>query len=1099
MAKTRSRNAAKSPQRVSQIDRLPAWNLPSREIERLLAVGTDPRLGAIFGSDLEELKDLARRAQGTVRAASGTVLLVPGILGSTIGRKGNLFTQDTIWFDPVSIARGDITKIKLDDNGNSSLESLDVIPVIHVMLKLRLSLQGFNVRYWHYDWRKSIPQLGRKLATDIARIPGKVKIVAHSMGGLVARAALHAGASSVDRLVMLGTPNRGSFAAVEVLQGINSNVVLVDKLDLAHDAEELTRTVFSTFPSIYELLPQESVFSEIDLFDPKNWPVGTFHPSLKRLKAAKGIAARLVEQDPRMRLIAGCGQTTVTNLIKRESQFVYQLTSSGDGTVPVTMCQLPGVKTRYVVETHTGLLRNLAVAEAVGELLRNETSSLLANPPENARAASIVELPHTKFVTRSTGNQVLGNFRGAAIDPQDLPMLLETAMSLSTVPADDALKQITGSRNSVSQAATSASPPAAKSTGDSRLTSGIIFNQTVISRDAQSHLELELFCGNLFDVPYRAVVLGMFSNVDPDGPARALDQLTGGAVTELMARRMFNAAEGTIFVMPTGRNALKAEYVVFAGLGNYNDFAMNPENTLRTISCNVLRTLMNCGVDEFATLIYGGASGISIRSNVESFVQGFLDALKAVGANERSVQFRRVALCELDGQRYAELKDEVYRLGGTDLCEKVRLRLHEAHYPASASAIADSLKQRIEVVEDRRPKSHVYLTVRAEKLLTEGTLRETDDVVFHASLLGATSKAIVFPSVNRVSRKKLESVLATLPNLNLSRTLPQLLKTGRDLCTLVLSDDFLQVLEKELMVQDHLTVIVDDLASRIPWEIMPLTSRTNSTTAELPCLGAGLTRRLQTDGTNAVARYLEEQQWQQILRVLLVYNPTKDLDGAKKEGELLHDSLQRLESTQIKVLKNELATRQAILTEMGSGKYDVLHYAGHAFFDPINRGRSGLICHGPGAVNGHSVLSGRDLAALPHLPPLIVFNACESGRVRALSPGFKMPEDRTNHKVKSIPSADRSQQQAGICEAVLKGGVSQFIGTYWPVGDVGAVAFAEKLYTGLLTGKTVRESVLDGRIAVNALQGNAKSDCVNYIHYGDATFVVKNRNTSPSP
>lgn len=70
------------------------------------------------------------------------------------------------------------------------------------------------------------------------------------MGGLVTRAALKSGPDKVERVVMPGTPNQGSFASVEVLQGINTNVVTVDRLDPHHNTDELTRSVFSTFPSV---------------------------------------------------------------------------------------------------------------------------------------------------------------------------------------------------------------------------------------------------------------------------------------------------------------------------------------------------------------------------------------------------------------------------------------------------------------------------------------------------------------------------------------------------------------------------------------------------------------------------------------------------------------------------------------------------------------------------------------------------------------------------------------------------------------------------------------------------------------------------------
>jgi len=594
------------------------------------------------------------------------------------------------------------------------------------------------------------------------------------------------------------------------------------------------------------------------------------------------------------------------------------------------------------------------------------------------------------------------------------------------------------------------------------------------------------------------VVLGIFENVDPSGPAKTLDALTFGAVTELLSRRMFDASAGKVFVMPTGRNSLKADYVVFAGLGDYSQFAANPDSVLRTISCNILRTLMNCGVDEFATLIYGGSSGISVRGSVESFVRGFLDALQALGNNDRSVQFRRVALCEYSTERYAELKDETYRLGGTKLCDGIRLRLHEAKYPASAASIEKTVEDRIARVYDRRPKNSVYLTARFEKERTGTGQEATDNWTLHAALLGAGSKATVFPNAKQFSRTHLDKILSRLPDGNSSISMTNLLKLGIELRDLIFTEDFIQVLHHDLQRDDHLVVIVDSSASRIPWEILPLLKSTSSgiQTKMLSCINGGVSRRFQSEATQSLAKFLEERQRAAVLNVLLIVNPTDDLSGADREGELLERILRELDLVRVKKLQHGEATREKILNEFKSGAYDIVHYAGHAYFDPVDRGRSGLICAGQGPVQGMSVLTGQDLMALTNLPTLVFFNACESARIRKLSiPSGKILGLNNAERKQVAIQGDRSNQDSGICEAMLRGGISQFVGTYWPVDDSAAEVFSRTFYQRIVRGKTVRESVIQGRIEVNKLN---KADMANYIHYGDPSAIVKELNLARS-
>ncbi len=117
-------------------------------------------------------------------------------------------------------------------------------------MTLALRKAGYDAVLLDYDWRHDIASLGQRLAERII-VDGRdnVALVAHSMGGLVSRAALtHAAGAKVSQLIMLGTPNTGSLAAVQALRGTYSVVRKIAMLDLRHDAEYLARHVFSTFP-----------------------------------------------------------------------------------------------------------------------------------------------------------------------------------------------------------------------------------------------------------------------------------------------------------------------------------------------------------------------------------------------------------------------------------------------------------------------------------------------------------------------------------------------------------------------------------------------------------------------------------------------------------------------------------------------------------------------------------------------------------------------------------------------------------------------------------------------------------------------------------
>lgn len=90
-----------------------------------------------------------------------------------------------------------------------------------VELGAALRSQGFNVIGYTYNFRDDIRVNGRDLNAQLAGIKAnlgqKVHVVAHSMGGLVARWAVKEGSdANVERLVLLSTPNAGARGAINL-------------------------------------------------------------------------------------------------------------------------------------------------------------------------------------------------------------------------------------------------------------------------------------------------------------------------------------------------------------------------------------------------------------------------------------------------------------------------------------------------------------------------------------------------------------------------------------------------------------------------------------------------------------------------------------------------------------------------------------------------------------------------------------------------------------------------------------------------------------------------------------------------------------------
>jgi hypothetical protein len=404
---------------VTPYDRF-AWS--DTQVERWLASGAHaPELNAYFGgAEYRALSGLARRARRAVADPAPHVFIVPGIMGSQLGllRQPPL-PHDIVWIDPIDIERGRLAALRLP--GAARIVPLGVVLFSYLRLKLYLRAHGFGVEFHDYDWRLPVTQLGQAFAARLrSAAPAPVAIVAHSMGGLLTRAALAHLESShhVQRVLLLGTPNRGSFAAVQALRGTYAVVRKVARLDGSASAETLTSEVFSSFPSLYDLLPFGA--DTVDLFDPALWPTSGPRPRVELLQAARAARAQFAPADERFTVIAGVGQETVTAIARTGDEFVYTLTRHGDGTVPTSSATLAGARSAYARVAHSDLTRDPQVAAAVVEILRTGRTRRLPDSWHSASRARV------RIGDRQLRRSHADKVDWAALAPEQRRLFLET-------------------------------------------------------------------------------------------------------------------------------------------------------------------------------------------------------------------------------------------------------------------------------------------------------------------------------------------------------------------------------------------------------------------------------------------------------------------------------------------------------------------------------------------------------------------------------------------------------------------------------------------------------------------------------------------------
>ena len=1013
------------------------FELTNEHIETALQTGEHAGLlEDYFGpEEYTELRQLSREAAAQTVRGGPKVLILPGIMGSKIGKRGRIgIFDDVYWFDPIDIAAGRLARLALPGSG-TRFEALGVMLIAYLKLKLRLQIGGYDAEFYAFDWRQSIADLGKELIGVLHEKGGDdVSLVAHSMGGLVARWALGNG-GACRRLIMLGTPNFGSFAPVQALRGTYPVVRKVGALDLKHTPEQLAASVFSTFPGLTQMLPFPERFRDIDLYDLANWPDrGTgLVPRAEILSGVKAVQRKLAAGDDRFFLIAGVDQETVIGLQKSGDGFTYSLSNAGDGTVPLEFARLPDVSTFYVAEGHGSLPNNRLVSRAVLDLLdRGETSALPSTYAAEERAAAIRYVHESDLRTDPYAGR-----RGRLLSQGELRTMLEEVASphartdVVSVPA--------------STTAVPSGPAAALEPGFSHA-----FDRVVVGRRRQHRIDLRFAFGSITEADTRALAVGIFKDVAPSGAARALDERLDGAITDVSRRRMFSGNVGEIFVMPTGRHALASDYIAFVGLGAFDRFT---DDVMQIAAENLVRTFVSCHVEEFATVLFGGGSGESAASALRNLLTGFIRGLSDA---DRDHRFRRLVICEWDQDRFTELKGELFRLSSTPLCQDIEFTFDEVALkpPPEIPAAARTA---------RPLKDPLYLIVRQEQ-------SRDGEFDVRTSLLTAGQKATVVTGVRTVQERQLETLIGRVVN----PAVKDVAADGQKLSKLLLSEEIHAVLPR---YRDHHLIVVHDAAmSRVTWEAMALGIGAKKTTPWFPAAEAGLTHRYAAENLS-VAKWLEERLQDNELTVLLVVNPTEDLEGAEEEGRRIRDLLSDLPGCRLEVLRGPAATRPALLTAFSSGKYDLIHYAGHAFFDPRKPERSGILCH------GSVVLSGADLAGLGNLPTLVFFNACESGRIRR-GRGAKpaASSSRADERVRQLAAG------TGFAEAFMRGGVANFLATYWPVGDLAAKVFAGEFYGRLIKGAPVREAIQHGRTAVRE---TGSKDWADYLFYGDPEFVIK--------
>ncbi len=343
---------------------------------------------------LTEARRTAVRSRGPDGDLSGmpVVFVLPGIMGSTLSLR-----DEPVWVEKRKLMGGGFESIGF---GREGVQAAGLVDQAYADIVAFLA-RSHHVLPFAYDWRLSIAGAADRLAGEVRRVLDRtqepVRFLAHSMGGLVVRRMIREHSGLWDqvcgrdggRLVMLGTPNHGSWSIARMLAGHDELTRMLARWDFSHSHQELLAYMVQ-FPGVLELLPS----GEPALSDPAFWPAlldegRCPHPRLEDLERARAVRASLSDEIPhaeRVLLVAGSATSTPCGVdVDGRGKVTFMSTTGGDGRVTDASAALPGVKTWFAKASHGELPMERDLFPAIRELLLNGSTGRLPTKREATR------------------------------------------------------------------------------------------------------------------------------------------------------------------------------------------------------------------------------------------------------------------------------------------------------------------------------------------------------------------------------------------------------------------------------------------------------------------------------------------------------------------------------------------------------------------------------------------------------------------------------------------------------------------------------------------------------------------------------------------
>jgi pimeloyl-ACP methyl ester carboxylesterase len=929
-----------------------------------------------------------------------------------------------------------------------------------------------------FDWRRRIEDEANRLAEAVTqaldardKTAQPVRILAHSMGGIVARTLqlerpdvwnrmmAHSGA----RLLMLGTPNGGSWAPMQVVSGddrFGNMLVLVGAPFQDHKA----RTHLANFPGLLQLQANLEELDKSDkwkqlaerdrdaVFRRDLWHTQVLQreslewglPDDATLELATALRKRLDKQrdedlagfKDKLLLVVGRAPATPNGYEFQESGLVYLDVPDGDGRVTRQSALLPGVRTWTLNADHSSLPRKKSAFEGYRELLETGTTRVLPLlPPESETAAAMIA------PSRSRPSRTLSTLR----PPQSESEVLETQLA----PAPEA-----------------------------ETTPGTALQITVVN-------------GDLTFISH-PLLLGHYSSMRLTGTEQVIDRQIGGAMGEALWMGLYPEEPGTHQVFtnmiadPQTPGAIpRPEAVIVVGLGE--EGKLNTSKLVQTVRQAVLAwaqrlTESPAGApSEFelaSTLIGSGGVSVTVSQSAQLIAQGVREANELL--DEMREDFQRTgSRMRMQWPRVSHLHlIELYLDRATEAWRALQLQSAATPDLYRVSPVVESGKGAL-----RRPLESGYRGADYDFIsaLSEGEIYGDGFITYTLDTRRARAEVRAQATQSRLLRNLVERASN---DLNTDQQI------GRTLFKLLVPVE----MEPFLAGTTEMQIEVNAGTAGIPWELLD-TPAGGSRDSRPWAIRTKLLRKLRTDDFRSQVNDASADS-----QILVIGEPACDpgiyprLPGARLEAKAVVErltapgglSVDRVVSL-ISPENRPGADALSVINALFSRDWRIIHISGHGeppeFLDPGadpcgTKRRDG----DPRGVvlSDKTFLGPREIKTLRTVPELVFVNCCYLA-ARNVDQLFQGDGP-------SNPGYNRPQFAATIAEELIKLGVRCVIAAGWAVKDDAAESFATTFYDALLRGRRFLDAVGEAR---QAAYREGDNTWAAYQCYGDPDWYFQ--------